>query len=126
MCFSVEIKKESFYLLSLRFLSSLFCSFNNFIFFRSCMMIISIISAIGKIIGANTRKNANICSILYPLFYDYMKFVGGSQGRSLYGFRFFNLNCRDLDRYGCDYDRFAPRSNGRSFIYVAGVSRKDD
>lgn len=46
------------------------------------MMIISIISAIGKIIGANTRKNANICSILYPLFYDYMKFVGGSQERS--------------------------------------------
>lgn len=84
MCFLVEIKKESFYLLSLRFLSSLFCSFNNFIFFRSCMMIISIISAIGKIIGANTRKNANICSILYPLFYDYMKFVGGSQERSLY------------------------------------------
>ena len=69
MCFLVEIKKESFYLLSLRFLSSLFCSFNNFIFFRSCIMIISIISATGKIIGANTRKNANMCSIFIPPFF---------------------------------------------------------
>lgn len=68
MCFLAEIKKESFYLLSLRFLSSSFCSFNNFNFFRSCIMIISIMSAIGKIIGANARKNANMCSIYIPPF----------------------------------------------------------
>lgn len=52
------------------------------------MMIISIISAIGKIIGANARKNVNICSILYPLFSDYMQLSEGSQERSLYDFRF--------------------------------------
>ena len=63
MCFSVEIKKkESFYLLSLRSLSRWFCSFNSFTFFRSCIMIISIISAIGNIIGAKAKR-------IDPIFY---------------------------------------------------------
>ena len=84
MFFLVEIKKESFYLLSLRFSSSLFCSFNNFIFFRSCKMIISIISAIGKIIGAKAKRSDPI--FIPPFFFDYMKFTRGSQGRSLYDY----------------------------------------